>query len=248
MNAISIEPTAQDQNPTVHNGEGHTMSLGSRLNALRAGVLGANDGVASVAGIVFGVAGATKEPGALVIAGLAGLVAGALAMAGGEYVSVASQKDTEIAVLAKERRELAEFPEAELAELAGLYQAKGLSAELAHQVAVELTAHDALGAHAEAELGIDPDEHANPYVAAVTSMIAFTLGGLIPLLAMLLSPMAVRLPVSIAAVLVALGLTGAVGGHLGGAHPVRPIIRNIVVGAASMALTYGIGTLVGTQI
>lgn len=237
----SATPHASTQEP-------HSASLSGRLNSLRAGVLGANDGISSVAGLVFGVAGATADRTALLIAGMAGLVAGALSMAGGEYVSVASQKDTELAVLDKERRELDEMPEEELTELASLYEAKGISPGLARQVAVELTAHDALGAHAEAELGIDPEERANPVQAAVASMIAFTLGGLIPLLAMLLSPQNLRLPVSVAAVLIALALTGWIGGRIGGAHPVRPVIRNVLVGAAAMTLTYLIGRLVGTQV
>lgn len=240
---MTVSPT-----PPHASTEPHAGTLGGRLNALRAGVLGANDGISSVAGIVFGVAGATPDRAALAVAGMAGLVAGALSMAGGEYVSVSSQRDTELAVLAKERRELAELPDEELAELAALYEAKGISPALARQVAEELTAHDALAAHAEAELGIDPDERANPVQAALASMVAFTLGGIIPLLAMLLSPHDQRLPVSLAAVLVALGLTGVMSGRIGGAHPLRPVVRNLLVGAATMGLTFLIGRLVGTQV
>lgn len=241
---MSLDPDS----PHAATVEPHSASLGGRLNSLRAGVLGANDGISSVAGLVFGVAGATPDRTALLIAGLAGLVSGALSMAGGEYVSVASQKDTELAVLDKERRELADTPDEELAELASLYEAKGISPELARQVAVELTAHDALGAHAEAELGIDPKEHANPIQAAIASMVAFTLGGVIPLLAILLSPTSLRLPVAVTAVLVALALTGWIGGRIGGANPARPVARNVLVGALTMTLTYVIGRLVGTQV
>src|SRR3954463_15776050 len=153
--------TTDDLPPLVagpHEDEPHQSGLNNRLNWLRAGVLGANDGIVSTAGLVMGVAGATSDRGTILVAGVAGLAAGALSMAAGEYVSVSTQKDSELALLEKERGELRDDPQDELAELAGLYVAKGLSEELALQVAKELTEHDALGAHAEAELGIDPDD------------------------------------------------------------------------------------------
>lgn len=218
----------------------------ARLNWLRAGVLGANDGIVSTAGLVVGVAGATTERPALLIAGVAGLVAGALSMSGGEYVSVSTQRDTERALLAKEARELEETPDEELAELAGFYRAKGLSAPTAQQVAEELTAHDALGAHAEIELGIDRDSLVSPWHAAVASLVAFTLGALLPLLAIVLPPASARLPVTVIAVLAALVITGTVSARLGEA-PVRPaILRNVGVGALAMALTFLIGSGVGS--
>ncbi|GAB3623914.1 VIT family protein [Mariniluteicoccus endophyticus] len=222
--------------------------LGAKLNWLRAGALGANDGIISTAGLVVGVAGAQASKSAILVAGLAGLVAGALSMAGGEYMSVSTQKDTELAVLAKERRELAEQPEEELAELTAIYRDKGLSEQVAHDVAVELTAHDALAAHAEAELGISSTEHANAWQAAWASMVAFALGAVLPLLAMLLSPADIRMAVTWAAVLGALALTGVITSQLGGAHPLRPIVRNVAVGTLTMALTWGVGHLVGVSV
>ncbi|MDQ2850971.1 MAG: VIT family protein, partial [Actinomycetota bacterium] len=151
----------------THEGEPHTAAGNGRLNWLRAGVLGANDGIVSVAGIVVGVAGATAKSGPIFTAGLAGLVAGAVSMALGEYVSVSTQRDSETAMLAKERRELSETPEEELRELTAIYQAKGLSAHTAQQVATELTERDALAAHLDAELGMDPNDLANPVQAAL---------------------------------------------------------------------------------
>ena len=153
-----------------HEDEPHVHGIGNRLSWLRAGVLGANDGIVSTAGIVMGVAGATSERPTILVAGVAGLVAGALSMAAGEYVSVSTQRDSEEALLDKERRELRDDPDDELAELADLYVQKGLSPDLASRVAVELTEHDALGAHAEAELGIDPDDLTSPWQAAWASM------------------------------------------------------------------------------
>ena len=166
--------------------EAHDHDVTGRLNWLRAGVLGANDGIVSTAGLVIGVAAATADRGPVLMAGLAGLAAGAMSMGVGEYVSVSTQRDSEQALIAKEVRELREEPEAELAELAGIYAAKGISPDLSLEVARQLTAHDALGAHAEAELGIDPDNFTNPWQAAWASMAAFTVGALLPLLAIVL--------------------------------------------------------------
>ena len=231
-----------------HDGEQHEQGIGARLNWLRAGVLGANDGIVSTAGIVIGVAAATVERSTIATAGIAGLAAGAMSMAAGEYVSVSTQRDTEKALLAKERRELRDMPEAELEELAQIYQDKGLSPDLATEVARQLTDHDALGAHAEAELGIDPNALTNPWHAAWASMSAFTLGALLPLVAILLPPAAARIWVTAASVVVALAFTGWGSARLGQA-PVRPaVLRNIAGGMVAMLVTYGIGALVGTQI
>jgi VIT1/CCC1 family predicted Fe2+/Mn2+ transporter len=231
-----------------HPQEPHDQAIGSRLNWLRAGVLGANDGIVSTAGIVIGVAAATTDRAAIITAGVAGLAAGAMSMAAGEYVSVSTQRDTERALIAKEKRELREMPEEELAELTGLYEAKGLTRELAHEVAVALTSNDALAAHAEVELGIDPENLTNPWHAAWASMVAFTVGALLPLLAILLTPVSARIPVTAVSVAVALVVTGWVSASLGRA-PARPaIIRNVLGGTLAMAVTYGIGLLVGTQL
>lgn len=225
--------------------EPHRTGTAVRLNWLRAAVLGANDGVVSTAGLVVGVAGATSSATAILTAGLAGLFAGALAMASGEYVSVSSQRDAERALLRLERRELAEDAAAELAELAGLYQAKGLTPGLAREVARQLTAHDAFAAHAEAELGIDPAQIARPGHAAIASFLSFTAGALLPLLAITLTPAHARVAVTAAAVLAALAATGAVSAALSRAPRGPAIARNVIGGLLAMAVTYGIGSLVG---
>lgn len=241
-----------------HRGEAKTAALrahhephgdvGGRLNWLRAGVLGANDGIVSTAGVIVGVAGATTERGAILTAGIAALVAGALSMAVGEYVSVSTQRDTEAALLDRERRELAEEPELELAELAGFYREKGLDPDLAHQVAVQLTAHDALAAHAEVELQLDPESLTSPWHAAFASMAAFTVGALLPLVAALFTSPAWHVPVIVLSVVVALTLTGWLSARLGGMTPGRQIARNVGGGLLAMIVTYAIGTLVGTQL
>ncbi|MEO7421238.1 MAG: VIT family protein [Ornithinibacter sp.] len=228
--------------------EPHDGSTAGRLNWLRAGVLGANDGIVSTAGLVIGVAAATMSRGPVLTAGLAGLSAGALSMAVGEYVSVSTQRDSEQALIAKEVRELREEPEAELEELAGMYAAKGLSPGLAQQVAVELTAHDALAAHAEVELGIDPDALTNPWHAAWASMLAFTVGALVPLFAILLPPTSWRVPATALAVVLALAGTGLVSARLGESDAKRATVRVVLGGVLAMAVTYAIGALVGAQI
>lgn len=231
-----------------HEDEPHREGLNDRLNWLRAGVLGANDGIVSTAGIVLGVAGATTDRTAILVAGIAGLAAGAMSMAAGEYVSVSTQRDSEEALLAKERRELREEPDDELAELAGLYVDKGLDPDLALQVAQQLTEHDALGAHAEAELGIDPDDLTSPWGAALASMVSFTLGALLPLLTILLVTADARVPVTVVAVVAALALTGWASARFGYGAPSRAVVRNVLGGLIAMAVTYGIGQLVGTQV
>jgi vacuolar iron transporter family protein len=234
--------------PQPHEGEQHDQGIGARLNWLRAGVLGANDGIVSTAGIVIGVAAATIDRSTIATAGIAGLAAGAMSMAAGEYVSVSTQRDTEKALLAKEKRELRDMPEEELEELTQIYQDKGLTPELAAEVARQLTEHDALGAHAEAELGIDPEELTNPWHAAWASMGSFTLGALLPLLAILLPPAGARIVVTALSVVVALAFTGWGSARLGQA-PVRPaVLRNVAGGVLAMVVTYGIGALVGTQV
>ena len=223
-------------------------AMAAKLNWLRAGVLGANDGIVSTAGLVMGVAGATTESSAILIAGVAGLVAGSISMAGGEYTSVSAQKDSEKAALAKERKELKEDPAGELRELAWFYEQKGLSLELATKVATELTARDALKAHAEAELGIDSEQHASPGQAALASFIAFAAGSLLPLLAVTGPWTEYRIPVTVIAVVASLAITGYVGAKIGGARSTAAIIRNVVVSLLTMGVTYGIGLLVGTAI
>ncbi len=225
--------------------EPHKGNIASRLNWLRAGVLGGNDGIVSTAGIVLGVAGATATRSAILTAGVAGLVAGAMSMAVGEYVSVSSQRDTEKALLEKERDELRETPDEELEELTEMYAVKGLSRDLAAEVATQLTARDALAAHAEVELGINPTNLTSPWRAAFASMVAFTAGALLPLVAITVSPPGLRVAITVAAVLVALGVTGLVSGWLGKSPLARPFWRNVIGGSVAMAVTYGIGTLVG---
>jgi vacuolar iron transporter family protein len=231
-----------------HEGEPHGNGIHGRLNWLRAGVLGANDGIVSTAGIVMGVAGATTDRGTILIAGVAGLVAGALSMGAGEYVSVSTQRDSELAILETERRELLDEPQDELEELAGLYVAKGLSEDLALQVAEELTEHDALGAHAEAELGIDPDDISSPWTAALASMVAFTVGALLPLLTITLVTPEVRVPVTVLAVLATLALTGWASARLGYGSTGRAVLRNMAGGFFAMGITYGIGSFVGLHV
>jgi VIT1/CCC1 family predicted Fe2+/Mn2+ transporter len=230
----------------AHEDEPHGAGISQRLNWLRAGVLGANDGIVSVASLVVGVAGATTDNAALLLAGLAGLVGGAISMALGEYVSVSSQRDTEQALIHKEREELRTMPDGELAELVELYRARGLSEQTAQQVAVELTEHDALAAHLEVELGIDQNDLVNPWHAAISSAISFTIGALLPLLAILLPPPGWRVPVTFVAVLAALALTGLVSARIGGASPVRASLRLVIGGALALIVTWLIGTLLGT--
>ncbi|MBA8795663.1 VIT1/CCC1 family predicted Fe2+/Mn2+ transporter [Friedmanniella endophytica] len=243
-----ISSTAAGTTDAQHPSEPHAQGLNGRLNWLRAGVLGANDGIVSVAGIVVGVAGASVSRGTIGVAGLAGLVAGALSMAAGEYVSVSTQRDSERALIAKEKHELATMPEQELDELTEIYAAKGLRPELARQVAEELTAKDALSAHLEAELNLDADDLSNPWSAAAASAAAFTVGALLPLLVILLVPAGIRVPLTFVAVIAALALTGAVSARLGDSSGRRAMLRNVVGGALAMIVTYLVGTAVGTVV
>ena len=228
-----------------HLDEQHTAGTAARLNWLRAGVLGANDGIVSEAGMVVGVAAATTSLSAITTAGIAGLVAGAMSMAVGEYVSVSSQRDSERALLELEKHELETMPAEELEELVGLHVENGLSPETARAVAEEQTQHDALTAHAQLELGIDPEQLTNPWHAAFASMGSFLAGGLLPILAICLTPASWRIPFTFGAVLVALAVTGAISSHLGRAPRTRAVLRNLAGGTLAMGITYVIGGLIG---
>ncbi|ATC28472.1 VIT1/CCC1 transporter family protein [Caulobacter vibrioides] len=222
--------------------------LVARIGWLRAAVLGANDGIVSTASLIVGVAAANPDKGAILLAGAAGLVAGAMSMAAGEYVSVSSQSDTEKADLARERAELAADPAAELDELAGLYVARGVAPDVARQVAEQLMAKDAIGAHARDELGISAHTTARPIQAALTSAATFTVGAALPLAIVLLVP-AAWLTVAVAlAALSCLAVLGAVGAGAGGAGVWRSVVRVTFWGAAAMALTAGIGRLFGAVV
>lgn len=227
--------------------EPHDGTVLGRLNWLRAGVLGANDGIVSVASVLVGVAGVSTATGPLVTAGAAALAGGAISMALGEYVSVSSQRDSEVALIALERRELAEDPAGELAELEGLWRDRGLDAEAAALVAKQMTEHDALAAHLSLELGIDEQTVTSPWQAAGASFAAFLVGGLLPFLTILLTPPDARVIVAVAVVLVALGITGALGARLGRAPWRRPAMRVVIGGAIALAVTYGLGALLGVS-
>ena len=231
--------------------EPHASGRTGRMNWLRAGVLGADDGIVSVAGIVVGVAGATSSRGAIFTAGTAGLVAGAVSMALGEYGSVSSQRDSEHAMVDLERRELEDSPAGEELELATIYRSKGLSPETASTVAAELMAHDALAAHLDAELNLDPDDTASPVQAAFASALSFTIGALLPLLAIMLSPEALRVPVTVVAVLVALGVAGSAGARIGGSPRRVAVLRIVLCGVPhdrhTLHLDHVRGTGAGTR-
>lgn len=226
--------------------EPHSGSMSGRLNWLRAGVLGANDGIVSVAAIVVGVAGASSSTPAILAAGSAALVGGAISMALGEYVSVSSQSDSQRALIEKEKRELRDDPEGELAELTGLYQARGLSPQTAQLVATELTAKDALKAHLSMELNIDEADVVSAWHAAGASALAFLIGGIPPLLAILLTPDAIRVQVTFVVVLIALAATGAIGARLGGSRTIPATLRVVIGGALALIATFTVGTLLGT--
>ena len=230
------------------NQEFQRSAMAHRLNWLRAGVLGANDGIVSTAGLVMGVAGSNADAGAILVAGVAALVAGSISMAGGEYTSVSAQRDSELASLEKERQELADDPEGELAELAWFYEQKGLSAKLAKEVAAELSAKDPLKAHADAELGIELGEHVSPTAAALSSFVAFALGSLLPLIAISGPWVEIRIPITVAAVAISLAITWFVGAKIGGAKSLRAIVRNVSVSLLTMGITYAIGSLVGANL
>lgn len=228
--------------PEHHRAERH---LGGRAAWLRAAVLGANDGLISTASLIVGVAAAENTRSAVLVAGVAGLTAGALSMAAGEYVSVSSQLDTERADLAREERELATDPEAEVDELAAIYEGRGLSGPLARQVAVELSARQPLAVHARDELGIDMAALARPVQASIVSAVSFIAGALLPVLIVALVPGSVRIPVTVVTTLAGLVLLGAVGAGLGGAPRGRAAVRVLVGGSLALLIALGIGRVTG---
>lgn len=229
--------------------EDHSLSNKSKLNSLRAAVLGSNDGIVSVAGIVAGVAGASSSQQMILTAGIAGLVAGALSMAVGEYISVSSTRDTEKALLHKEKKELEENPEGEMHELAMFYEyKKGLKPKTALIVAKELMEHDSLRAHAEMEFGIDPDDLTNPTHAAVSSAVSFVAGAIIPLLPVIFVPQSYMLYSIFGAVLIALVITGILSAKAGGANKFKATARVVFGGLLAMIITYFVGRIVGFKI
>lgn len=229
----------------MHHAERHLIE---RIGWLRAAILGANDGIISTASLMVGVASAATSTGQILLTGIAGLVAGSMSMAAGEYVSVSSQADTERADLARERAELARDPEDETTELTEIYISRGVDAVLARQVAAQLMAKDALGAHARDELGISSAVSANPIQAGVTSAMTFAVGAAAPILVALLTP-AAYLPLTIAAFSLAfLAVLGAIGARMGGAPVIMATLRVAFWGALAMAVTAGIGKLIGRTV
>jgi vacuolar iron transporter family protein len=220
----------------------------NRSGWLRAAVLGANDGIVSVASLIVGVAAADPSPSAVLVAGAAGLAAGAMSMAAGEYVSVSSQSDTERADIAREKQALIDTPEAEEIELAGIYQSRGLSAATAALVAREMTEKDALGAHVREELGLSEVHAANPLQAAFASGLTFSVAAALPVIAAVLAPAGQIIPVVVGVTLVALAGLGALGAWAGGAPLLRPTLRVLFWGAAAMAITAGVGALFGVSV
>ncbi|HEY8595584.1 MAG TPA: VIT family protein [Devosiaceae bacterium] len=230
---------------SAHPGDPHYIT---RSGWLRAAVLGANDGIVSVSSLIVGVAAANPSPGAVMIAGIAGLSAGAMSMAAGEYVSVSSQSDTERADIAREARALEELPDAELAELAAIYEKKGLSKETALVVAKELTAKDALGSHVRDELGLSEVHAANPVQAAVASGLTFSIAAAVPLLAAFFAPAGSIMPVVLVVTVLTLGALGALGAKAGGAPVLRATVRVVTWGVFAMAVTAGVGWLFGVSV
>jgi VIT1/CCC1 family predicted Fe2+/Mn2+ transporter len=218
------------------------------LNKLRAAVLGANDGIVSTASIVVGVAGASSSANAVFIAGMAGLVAGALSMAVGEYVSVSSQRDSERATLDREQQKITHNPKEQEKELEETYIQKGLQPKTAQQVARELMKHDPLKAHAEAEYNLQPDALTNPLHAAIASGLSFTAGAILPLLSVTLSPEKWRVIATFIAVGFALFITGSLSAMVGGASKKQAVVRVVIGGFLAMAITFGVGKLLGTNI
>ena len=219
-----------------------------RAGWLRAAVLGANDGLISTAALIVGVAAADSSRSAVIIAGIAGMTAGSLSMAAGEYVSVSSQRDTEQADIARETAELRQFPEAEQAELAAIYESRGLSPATAALVADELAQHDLLRIHARDELGIDLDNLANPVQASVVSALSFVVGAAIPILVVIGAPAAARVAATMLVTLVGLVALGATGARLGGAPTGRAAVRVLVGGTAALLIALGIGALTGAAV
>ena len=225
--------------------EGH---LGGRAAWLRAAVLGANDGLISTASLMVGVAAADSSRSAILVAGVAGLTAGALSMAAGEYVSVSSQRDTERADIERERIELAETPEDEHAELVAIYRRRGLSEDLAARVADELSRQDRLAIHARDELGIDLEALANPVQAAIVSALSFVVGAVVPIVVIALLSSSLRVPLTMLVTLLGLCALGAVGARLGGAPQGRAATRVFIGGTLALLISLGIGSLTGSAL
>jgi vacuolar iron transporter family protein len=234
--------TSRSPNP---HGEPHKSG---RAAWLRAAVLGSDDAIVSTASLMIGVTASNASNKAILIAGIAGLVAGSMSMAVGEFVSVSSQRDAEQADIEQEKRELASDPHAELSELAGIYRKRGLDTDLALKVAEQLSARDRLGAHLRDELSIDPAELSRPMLAALVSAASFATFALLPIIALLLAPLTFRIPVIAGASLAGLACLGALGGYLGGAPIVRAALRVTIGGAIAMAVTAVIGRIVGVSV
>lgn len=234
--------------PEIHPEFHKNMNISSKLNWLRAMVLGANDGIVSIAGLVIGVASATDSIEIILTAGIAGISAGAISMAAGEYVSVSSSRDSELAMLNKERYELKHFPKEEMEELIEIYQKKGLSKKTATVVAQELSAYNSYAAHIDAELRIDPNNLTNPWHAAFASAAAFLVGAVIPLTAVVLPVSEVRILFAFLAVVVALMITGAISATIGNAPIMRSVVRVVLGGIFAMVTTYIIGYVFGINV
>jgi vacuolar iron transporter family protein len=233
---------------TIPDHVGTERHLGSRAAWLRAAVLGANDGLISTASLVVGVAAATSTRSAILVAGIAGLTAGALSMAAGEYVSVSSQRDTEQAELDRERSELAASPDAELAELGRIFEKRGISTDLARSVAAELTAIDPLTVHAREELGIDPDALANPVQASIVSAVSFVAGAVVPIIVVAAAPAGIRVILTMIVTVLGLVALGSLGARLGGAPQRRAAVRVFVGGTLALLISLGIGKLTGSVV
>lgn len=231
--------------PRMHRPEDHRSR---RAGWIRAMVLGANDGLLSTGALLLGVTAAGATSGAILVAGVAALAAGALSMGVGEYVSVSAQRDMERAAVRSERAGLRHAPQAELDELVTMLQGKGMSEATAREAAREMTAYDALKAHAELELGLSPGQYTNPWHAALASAIAFSSGALVPLLAILLASARLAVAVTVVAVVFALTATGLIATRLGGTPPLRGTVRNVAGGVLAMGISYAIGHMVGTQL
>lgn len=237
-----------DMNPQLPTSPAIERHRSGRASWLRAAVLGADDAIVSTASLMIGVSASAASKEAILVAGVAGLVAGAMSMAVGEYVSVSSQRDAEHGDIAREKKELQTIPQVELDELTGIYVGRGLEPVLARQVAEQLTAHDALQAHLRDELHIDAAELAKPLQAAWISAVSFALFAMVPVGALLAAPLAWALPTIAAASIVSLMILGAIGGVLGGANPLRAAIRVAVGGSLAMGITAGIGRLMGVAV
>lgn len=244
----SPEDSSTKDSPGRSHHDKERSSRSEKVNRLRAGVLGANDGIVSVAGLAVGVAGATTDTRWLLIAGLASLIAGALSMAMGEYVSVSTQRDTDRALIERTRRDLAADPTGEHTHLVESLAETGIPDDVVEDVADSLERHDALRAHTRFRHNVEDDEVVSPLGAAIASLISFSIGGTIPLLAILLSPPVLRLPMTMLAVVVALALLGWASAKLGQSQARRATVRTIIGGLLAILVTYGIGAALGVAV